>query len=333
MKTFPKRPKATTKLNLGSRLRNFVFTLNNPSEDNKAWFAALEPDDRYRFGLGQLEKGKEGTTHIQGYIELKRPTRFQALKKEPGFEKAHIERRRGTAQQAADYCRKTDSRIQPPNDYSFEFGSISKQGVRKDSVSNVVAAIAEGKTLDEIEEEFPATAFLHEQKLINAFIDAQGPRMLTPDKNNVLIYHGPTGTGKTTTAWREYPEAYKGVWPTGGRWWWPNYRGQDVIIFDEFRENLSYQQMLALFDLHPMSIEYKGGNTQMISKKIILTTSRDPCTWYKKVQDKSELQRRINQNATIYDFSCEGKYPDFIKQAREEEFKFDPFIALDFSNN
>ena len=84
--------------------------------------------------------------------------------------------------------------------------------------------------------------------------------------------------------------------------------------------------MLALFDIHPMSIEYKGGNTQNVSKRVVLTTIRDPCKWYPGVTDKTELERRINENATIVDFRAGGKFPNFLKGKRKGKFKFDDFV-------
>jgi len=333
--TFNKRPRA---INNGTQLRNFVFTLNNPTDEDKTFFKDQEEelDDHVRYGVGQLESGTNQTKHIQGYIELKKPRTFNTVKNWlPG--NPHIERREGTAQQAADYCRKSQSRCTGDEAWSFEFGEISHQGVGKDSIKNVAQAIEEGNNLDFIEECFPTQYLLHKNKIVDRYLEKQGSRHLVPNKNNVWIFTGPSGSGKTTTAWKEFPEAYKGVWPTGGRWWWPNYKGQETIIFDEFRENISYQQALALFDIHPMSIEYKGGNTQNVSKRIIITTIRDPKTWFKGVEDKSELERRINENATIFDFSGEEEDEDndedilcFVKTARVGAFKFDEY---DFSVN
>ena len=146
---------------------------------------------------------------------------------------------------------------------------------------------------------------MHKNKIIEYAIEQKGRRHLEPNNDLVHIYYGPSGAGKTTSAWEEYPEAFKGCWPTGGRFWFPNYKGEKVVIFDEFRENLSYQQMLALLDIHPMGIEWKFGNSQFVSQKIIITTIRNPKHWYQKVQNKSELERRIKENCTVFEFSGE----------------------------
>lgn len=71
------------------------------------WNNALESE--VKFICGQEEIGKEGTKHFQGYIELNKPMRIGGVKKIPGFERAHLEVRKGTQTQAIDYCQKKDS--------------------------------------------------------------------------------------------------------------------------------------------------------------------------------------------------------------------------------
>lgn len=66
--------------------------------------------------------------HIQGYVEFRSQyslSRVKDILKDPT---AHIEKRRGTAQQASDYCKKRETALG-----SFtEFGEISSQGKRSD---------------------------------------------------------------------------------------------------------------------------------------------------------------------------------------------------------
>lgn len=80
-----------------------------------------------KYSIVQLEKSPEtGALHFQGYIEMPKPMRFGAIKKLLKCESAHLEARKGTPQQAADYCRKEDSRFDGP----WELGELTKQGQR-----------------------------------------------------------------------------------------------------------------------------------------------------------------------------------------------------------
>lgn len=93
------------------RYRNWVFTLNNP-EDNGVplpngsdWFARFE---HLRYGICQLERGSEGTLHLQGYLEFDRSIRASSIQSAlPG---SYHSRRMGSRQQAIDYCQKEETR-------------------------------------------------------------------------------------------------------------------------------------------------------------------------------------------------------------------------------
>ncbi len=356
LRTLSKRPRVPLKAT--SRVRNFCFTLNNPTPDDRERITDWQdPENRLegqisnvRFGIGQLEIAPESKTpHLQGYIELKNPRRLDQIKElvggPSGKGRPHIEKRRGTAEQAKTYCQKPDSRAtEPEGFYRFEFGQMSDNRgnrAKKQKYDNIAEDIDDGDDLEQLEENYPGTFMMQKDKIIDHWIEKKGLRDLLPSKDNVWIFYGKTGTGKTTSAKRQFPEHYRGCWPTGGRWWWPKYRGQEVIILDEFRENLSYQQMLSVTDIHGMDIEYKGGNSQNISKKIIITTSREPTEWYSGVEDKTELQRRIRENCTIFEFTgpCNWDHPSGKIEDQcprrivypGNEFTFDPFISLDFS--
>lgn len=68
-----------------------------------------------------------GRPHLQGYIEFETNKRLRAVKQLIGNDTVHLEKRKGSAEQAAEYCKKNDNLIE-------EFGSIShgKQGKRTD---------------------------------------------------------------------------------------------------------------------------------------------------------------------------------------------------------
>lgn len=86
-----------------SKSRNWCFTLNNPKA-----IPDLR-DDRIKYACFQEETGETGTHHIQGYLELRHPlslTGVRNLTQNCGLDGAHFEPRRGTAEQARDYCRK-----------------------------------------------------------------------------------------------------------------------------------------------------------------------------------------------------------------------------------
>lgn len=60
--------------------------------------------------------------HVQGFVIFKTPQRISALQKILG-DKCHVEARKGSKRQAADYCRKEESR--KPGTEPFVFGDVA----------------------------------------------------------------------------------------------------------------------------------------------------------------------------------------------------------------
>lgn len=82
-----------------SRATRWCFTLNNYTSDEHESIIALET--KYKV-IGK-EVGKEGTPHLQGYLEFGKAMRFNAMNKL--LPRAHLEPAI-KPQQAAEYCKK-----------------------------------------------------------------------------------------------------------------------------------------------------------------------------------------------------------------------------------
>lgn len=81
--------------------RHWCFTINNWSEDDENRLKAIGAT----YLVFGYERGSNETPHLQGYICFPQVKRFREAKAKIG-ENAHLERMRGTPQQAADYCKK-----------------------------------------------------------------------------------------------------------------------------------------------------------------------------------------------------------------------------------
>jgi Putative viral replication protein len=103
--------------------RRYVFTLNNPTEDEEQFiYEWCSTNTRYAI-IGR-EVGSSGTPHLQGFLILERPQRFSFLQRNL-CARLHVEAARGTSQQAAEYCRKEG--------LYEEFGELpTEQGKRTD---------------------------------------------------------------------------------------------------------------------------------------------------------------------------------------------------------
>lgn len=63
-----------------SQGRNWLCTLNNPAVDPKDYLEAWSKQDGVLYVTGQLEKGAEGTPHIQYFVHFKSNVRPAKLK-------------------------------------------------------------------------------------------------------------------------------------------------------------------------------------------------------------------------------------------------------------
>lgn len=268
-------------LTMSKRYRAFCFTDFEPSEARKAFW--LEQDFKYL--VFQLEKCPEsGREHYQGYVELKKQSRLKALKKWLG-EKVHFEARKGTAQEAADYCKKEESRI----DGYWESGTISKPGKRSD-LDAVKRAIDEGATEVEVADQFFGTWCRN----YRAF--ARYKRLKTESKEDCLkevsCFWGDAGTGKTRAVYEK--EGYE-IYSKPDGPWFDGYEGQDVVLFDDYTGDLPSGQFLKLLDRYPMKVPVKGDFVNWTPKRIYLTSNLSPEEWYPNASAATHaaIRRRI----------------------------------------
>lgn len=97
-----------------TRTKYWVFTINNPRLSDEAfvatWTTLMAADISYV--SFQREVSESGTEHIQGYVAFKRRLRMREASRQPGFERASLRTREGTPDQARDYTRKEETRMQ-----------------------------------------------------------------------------------------------------------------------------------------------------------------------------------------------------------------------------
>lgn len=91
--------------------------------------------------------------HWQGYCEFKKKVTMTAVKKIFGDNTIHCERRRGTQEQAIEYCTKTDTRQSEP----IHFGIRKMQGRRSD-LDEIYEDIKTGMTKKELLEKHEGNA-------------------------------------------------------------------------------------------------------------------------------------------------------------------------------
>lgn len=222
------------------------------------------------YAVYQFEVSATGTLHMQVYVEFSTSVRLRTIQSYPGLEGCHVERRRGSSEQAAAYCKKRD----PSFLYGYwEFGTIARQGRRSD-LESVRRDIDEGASeLQVAQNHFGSFCRYHRSFSLY--------RRLSATKRNwpmeILVFYGPTGTGKTRHAYETYPNAY--FQPPGQ--WFDDYAGEETVIIDEMvGSRFSFRMLLLMCDRYPYKVQVKGSFREFTSRRIVFTSNYHPAEWY-----------------------------------------------------
>ena len=192
--------------------------------------------DVLKYGIVAEEETKTEKIHFQIYIYYKNPVPWDMMKKR--FPKAHLELQLGTHEQASVYCKKTS--------VYFEYGELPKQGKRND-YHRLMELIDQGHSAEEIEEMMPDKYFLHDQKIKRLIQDKRERYYKENDREplKVIYLSDKTGTGKSYSVRQAFKDKY---FATNYRHPWDGYKGEEVVVLEEFRGDIPLKEMLNLLD-------------------------------------------------------------------------------------
>ena len=254
--------------------RSWVFTLNNYAESDCQRLRDFEK----RYLCFGKEVGESGTPHLQGFITFKRSYRLPQLRKL--LPRAHWER--AVAADAMNYCMKEEYEIED---------NRKRKGERTD-LKTACQTLKEGG-LNKLIGEHPEMYVKYSagfEKLSNIYCQLGGG--LRREKPIVKWLYGPTGVGKT----RSVVEAEDDLWISSKSLrWWTGYRGQESILFDDFRKDFcTFHELLRILDRYPYFVEVKGGARLLTATRIYITSCFSPRDVYNTREDIGQLIRRID---------------------------------------
>lgn len=290
------------------------------------WLAAKHDKTWLKRAVGQLEMAPDtGTLHYQVYLETNSKMYLTALKHVHCLSRAKFFEAGGTPLDNYKYCTKKDeSQLEEPWFYPSKEAWAQEEA----RATNARPKKAKGGTMDvfwnkvralwranngpltkdqknELFEEWNDT-WVRKKKDVLALEAERFPPKWCDDAKEVIVYYGPANTGKSHRAHRDYPDAYE-VMPNSGRQWWDGYDGEETILFDEFRGNLPYGELLSILSGGDLRGEVKGCTVILRHKRVVFTTNVKPEYWYKKLYEEkhwkwegSPLQTRISKYKQLY---------------------------------
>jgi len=296
--------------------RAWCFTLNNPSDDAKAFLQAV-PDAPWPHLVQfvcQLEVGASGTPHFQGYCRFNKQRSFGVLQTTLPHG-AHIEVAQGSVWQNYVYCTKPDGRLGEPIIFGH-FIEPRGPGVGAGSAdggflkrAEVLRLIATDPSIgiNDLIDQGALEAMVTTPNLLGT---ARGFLLRDLRRNGVTceLYYGPTGTGKSRLADTLYPDAYRK--PPGQ--WFDGYAGELTVILDDFDDaSLPVGMLLQLVDRYPFRIPVKGGFIPLVATHFVFTSNLLPSEWYPTLSQRrlDAVHRRFSSVVAFNEDGVAFEYP------------------------
>ena len=271
-----------------TRVRGYWFVLNNykPSDVSRLSEVINLPRPVVQYIIfGEEIAPTTGTPHLQGFIYFKNAQEHLSARKVISMSAA-VGAIDGTPDQNTTYCKKEGK--------YYEFGTPPKQGKRSD-LEEVYQQVRDGVDMDTIVMENP-DAYNRAHRVLNRMEDIVMRRKRRTERTLGEWVYGGTGTGKSHYAF-SHEDAYVYPYDNG---WWDSYKQQDVVIFDEFRGQIPFNELLRIVDIHPNYSVRRRCREPMpfISKKVIITSALPPWEVYKNL-DQGDSLAQLYRRFTI----------------------------------
>lgn len=243
-----------------SRSKSWVFTINNYTREEEGDVKELPGVQYLVYGR---EVGESGTHHLQGYVYFKNARTLSSLKKK--LPRAHLEVRRGTHEQARDYCQKDGDFFEVGIEPEKNGGDKLLEKIRKNRVLR-----------DTPLNELVDTGLINIKEvraLKNSRMDlAQELGHYEAKGVRGVWYYGPPGVGKSHKARTENPNSYI----KAQNKWFDGYAGEKTIILDDLDCKELGHYLKIWSDKWSCSGEVKGGKVPLVHDQFIVTSNFHP---------------------------------------------------------
>ncbi len=261
--------------------KHWCFTINNPKDDQEPLF---DPTTMQYLIAGLEKAPTTGTIHLQGYVCLNSRKRLTGVRKLFPHG-THLEKMRGTTEEAIDYCKKD--------------GRWEQKGLKPMSNStrmhnnnnlNWHTAVQHAKhgEFDMIQPHM-LVRYYSAWKRINQDNPFK-PKPLT-ELTNVWI-KAPSGYGKSEYARTTYPNHYD----KAPNKWFVGYKGEDTILCDDYGPDQCkylHWYLKRWADLYSFPMETKGGGRQIRPKRVVVTSQYSIQDCFEDIETVDAIERRF----------------------------------------
>jgi hypothetical protein len=245
----------------------------------------------------QVERGSNGTIHLQGYLQMQKKIRISTLSKRiRANTKFHgnLLVANGSARENIDYCSK------PTGDWTYSNGMVKHseqlskpmwinedgfnmvKGQRND-LKAAIKAIDAGADLNEIAELYPTT-WVRSHRGISDYYFRKQMKDKSTRAGLLYIFWGKAGTGKSWTVRNTFcrelgytPDDIYSLQTNKRSPWFDGYNGEKVLLIDDYeKDDIPIGDMKKLTDIYQIHPQIKGGHTVAKWEVVIITSNHPP---------------------------------------------------------
>lgn len=256
------------------RARRWCFTINNPSTLDAYGARLLVRASKY--GIVSHETGAEGTKHLQGYVNLPNAKTFATIKK--WLPRSHLEQAKGNDKQNQQYCSKEQEDI-------YEYGEPDDEKTQG-GMEEFFNFCKLRKSVNEIATEYPSF-YIRYPKAIDRIHSLEHKERT--NQPHVEWLFGEAGVGKTRYVFDKH--GYDNVYVKDNTPWWDGYSQHEVILIDDFDNQIPYRTLLRILDRYPYNGQVKGSYIAINSPFIYITSEYSPDEYWSDNQLKQVTRR------------------------------------------
>lgn len=255
----------------------------------------------------QVERGSNGTIHLQGYLQMEKRIRISTLSKRiKANTKFHgnLLVARGSARDNVEYCSK------PTGDWTYSDGKVKHseqltkpmwineagfnmvKGQRND-LKTAIRAIEQGASMLEVWKQYPSTGVRNHRGLEKYHFTLKQSEFKQERLGRLIVLHGNAGSGKS---WASRHILTKELGLTSddvyslqfdsNTIWFDGYNGEKILLIDDYEpKQIKRNQFLRITDIYPFNGQIKGGHIVAQWDYVIVTTNYDPHELFLKTVD------------------------------------------------